>query len=159
MTAITPDELMQLALDEARRGLDRGQFPFGCAIALDGDVAVGSDCERETTDVTAHAEIVALRRANAEWGRLYLDGAMVATTCEPCVMCAGALHWAKAGTVWYGASVEDSRAAGLSKLTVSFSDLVRMGEMNVQLVPGFRRDECLELMYRWDADAARRAAP
>src|SRR5688572_12317520 len=98
---ISPDTLMQLAVAKAREGVAAGQSPFGCAIAHGDDViAVAHNIVLATTDITAHAEIIAIRSACQKLGRIHLVGCIVATTCEPCPMCASALHWSRVAQVF-----------------------------------------------------------
>ncbi|MGH7135879.1 MAG: nucleoside deaminase, partial [Pirellulales bacterium] len=99
---ITPEALMQLAIDKCRSGIAQGETPFGCAIASgDRVLAVSHNLVFSTTDITAHAEISALREACRVAGKLHFPDAIVASTCEPCPMCTAALHWARVGTVYY----------------------------------------------------------
>jgi guanine deaminase len=93
---ISPEELMRMAIDKCRQGLARGQSPFGCAIAV-GDRVISNEHNTVvlTTDITAHAEVNAIRAGNREIKNIFLEGAIVATTCEPCPMCMAALHWAR----------------------------------------------------------------
>ena len=90
------DDLMRHAIEAAQRGIEMGQSPFGCAIAR-GDqlLACQHNTVLATPDITAHAEINALRAACLATGNVLLDGCVVATTCEPCPMCMSALHWAR----------------------------------------------------------------
>ncbi|MFH0924914.1 MAG: nucleoside deaminase [bacterium] len=84
-------KLMELAIAKAQEGIARGQTPFGCAISLQGEiVAVTHNTVFDSTDITAHAEINALREACRKTGEILLLGAIVASTCEPCPMCAAA---------------------------------------------------------------------
>src|SRR3972149_11137296 len=109
-----PTELMQLAIDKCREGLAAGQSPFGCAIARDGQLlACPHNPVALTTDITAHAEVNAIREACRHVGDIFLEGAIVATTCEPCPMCVSALHWARVETGDYGATIADAEAAGV----------------------------------------------
>jgi tRNA(Arg) A34 adenosine deaminase TadA len=143
-------ELMRLAIEKARAGIAAGQSPFGCAIAIGDDlVALAHNRVWATIDITAHAEITALREACANTGRLHLEGAIVATTCEPCAMCMAALHWARVATVYYGATISDATAAGFNELHVSAADIVRQGGSPVQLVDGMLSDECVALFNDW----------
>jgi guanine deaminase len=144
------ETLMRIALDKARAGIAAGQTPFGCAIALDGEVvAAAHNCVWATIDITAHAEITALREACARTGRVHLSGAIVATTCEPCPMCTSALHWARVDTVYYGARIADATVAGFNELHVSAEDMVRQGGSSLKLVPGILTDECVALFDEW----------
>ena len=147
---IEPDHLMTLAIAAARDGIRAGQSPFGCAIASEGGVvAVAHNQVIETTDITCHAEINALRQACRAVGDIHLTGATVATTCEPCPMCMAALHWARVGTVYYGASIADAATAGFNELHLPASELLRIGRSTVELVPGVLAQECRGLFQEW----------
>src|SRR3954465_9709870 len=131
-----PSELMRLAIDKCRQGLALGQSPFGCAIARDGEIL---SCSHNTvvltTDITAHAEVNAIREACRKKGDIFLDGAIVATTCEPCPMCMAALHWARVGRLYYGATIGDADTAGFNFFQLPAADLLRLGESKLKLVP------------------------
>lgn len=147
---ITPEELMRAALDKTRQGLRQGHSPFGCAIALDGQIVA---CEHNTVvatpDSTAHAEVNAIRNACRTLGRHLLEGAVVAATCEPCAMCMAALHWARVSTVHFGATVEDAAAAGFNELHITAAELLRISRSPVQLHAGLLRAECRQLFDQW----------
>jgi guanine deaminase len=153
---ITAEELMQLAIDKCREGLARGQSPFGCAIAI-GDRVVASEHNVVvlTTDITAHAEVNAIRSANRAIKNIFLEGAVVATTCEPCPMCMSALHWARVETVYYGAAIADADAAGFNELQFPAAELLRLGGSQVKLIGGVLSDECKKLFQEWLANPAR----
>jgi guanine deaminase len=142
--------LMRLAIDKARAGIAAGQTPFGCAIAVDENViAVAHNSVWATTDITAHAEITALRQACAGTRRVHLPGAIVAATCEPCPMCMAALHWARVETVYYGARIADATEAGFNELHISADDIVRQGGSSVKLMSGILAQECIALFNVW----------
>ena len=103
----------------------------------------------DTTDITAHAEVTALREAWRVTDNILLEDCIVATTCEPCPMCMSALHWARVKEVHFGATIADAAQAGLSELTISAADVVRMGGSQVKLVPGTLREQCVELFHEW----------
>lgn len=146
------ETLMRLAIEKAQAGIAAGQSPFGCAIAVGDEVVVAAhNCVWATTDITAHAEITALRQACARTGRVHLDGAVVATTCEPCPMCMSALHWARVERVYYGATIADATAAGFNELHVPASDILRQGGSTVKLTGGILSAECLALFQQWRA--------
>jgi tRNA(Arg) A34 adenosine deaminase TadA len=146
----TPQELMRLAIDKAREGVAAGQSPFGCAIARGDELlAVAHNSVWAATDITAHAEICALRIACGAARAIHLVGATVATTCEPCPMCLAALHWARVETVYFGATIADAAAAGFNELPISASEMIRRGGDCLQLVPGILADECRELFQHW----------
>lgn len=89
---IEAERLMRLAIKAARQGISEGQSPFGCSISVGGEVvAVAHNTVLASMDITAHAEVVALREACRTVGNIHLNGALVACTCEPCPMCMAAL--------------------------------------------------------------------
>ncbi len=146
----SPEDLMRLAIGAARTGVAKGQSPFGCAISLNGTVvAVSHNVVLLTTDVTAHAEIHALRDACRAVGDIHLTGAVVATTCEPCPMCMAALHWARVTTVYYGATIADAAAGGFNELHLPAAEVLRLGRSDVRLVAGILADECAALFSEW----------
>jgi tRNA(Arg) A34 adenosine deaminase TadA len=147
---IDPAELMRLAVAKAREGIAAGQTPFGCAIAhRDRVVAVAHNTVLADTDITAHAEIVALRQACRAAGDITLEGSIVATTCEPCPMCAAALHWARVATVHFGAAIADAQDAGFNELQLPAADLLSMGRSSVRLEAGLLAEDCRRLFHEW----------
>ncbi len=147
---MTPEALMQLAIAKAREGIEQGQSPFGCAIAIgDRVLSCAHNQVVAATDITAHAEINALRAACAAHGNYLLSTAQVASTCEPCPMCMSALHWARVDTVFFGASIDDATGAGFNELTIPAETIVQLGRSQVRLVPGILAEECRQLFHQW----------
>ena len=104
---------MRRAIDLAQENLDRGGAPFGAVITRGGRIiAEGWNEVKAQKDPTAHAEIMAIRKAAAAVDDVSLAGCEVFTSCEPCPMCLGALYWAKADRLFYGATLEDAAACG-----------------------------------------------
>jgi tRNA(Arg) A34 adenosine deaminase TadA len=111
-----PDEAshMRHAIALSRRGMEAGAGgPFGAVVVLDG-AAVGEGWNQvtSTNDPTAHAEIVAIRRACAALGRFDLRGATLYTSCEPCPMCLAAAYWARLEAIVHGNARDDAAAIG-----------------------------------------------
>ena len=150
--SIDPEKLMQHAIDAAQRGIERKQSPFGCAIAQGDRIVVAShNVVWQTTDITAHAEVTALREACRELDQILLDDCVVATTCEPCPMCTSALHWARVKKVYYGATIADAADAGFNELKVDAATLLRTGGSQVILQKGILQEECKQLFTLWSA--------
>ena len=146
---MTDDELMGLALAEARSAPAHGDVPVGAVVWLDGEVVARRHNERELTgDPTAHAEILALRDAAARMGGWRLDGATVAVTLEPCPMCAGALQQARVARVVFGAT--DPKAGALGSLYNLGADPRLNHEFEV--VPRARAEECAALLQGFFSD-------
>jgi tRNA(adenine34) deaminase len=140
---------MRMALDLAREAEAGGEVPVGAVIVMDGEViGRGRNSPIERSDPTAHAEILALRDACAAVGNYRLEGAILYTTLEPCVMCAGALVAARIAKVVFGA--RDLRFGGVrSKFRLADADV-----LNHRLVieEGVLGAECAELMLRFFAE-------
>jgi len=152
----TDDELMGLALAEARAAADRepADVPIGAVVlGADGEVLARAGNRREADeDPTAHAEILALRAAARAAGRWNLTGATLAVTLEPCTMCAGAIVLARVQRVVVGAMDPKAGAAG------SLYDLVREPRLNhrVELTTGVRGQECGDLLRDFFRERRRR---
>lgn len=146
------EELMRRAVEAAREGIDEGQTPFGACVARDGSpVAVEHNVVWATTDITAHAEIQALRRACRELDSVDLSGCTMYTTCEPCPMCLAACHWARLDRVVYGARIEDAAAAGFRELSLSAREMTERGGSPLEVEGGVLREACVELFEAWEA--------
>ncbi|MFD1745856.1 nucleoside deaminase [Rhizobium helianthi] len=99
------NRFMDLALEEAEKAGQRDEVPIGAVVVLDGRIiGRGGNRTREWKDVTAHAEIVALRMACEEVGQERLPLADLYVTLEPCTMCAAAISFARIRRLYYGAS-------------------------------------------------------
>jgi len=140
---------MHRALEEAIGCLDRTDVPIGCVIVRDGLEVAAAGNERELRqDPTAHAEILALRRAAADTGSWRLDGCVLYVTLEPCAMCAGAIVVARVPRVVVGAPDPKAGFAG------SLGNLVQDERLNhrVELSSGVLREECSEVLRAFFRD-------
>jgi tRNA(adenine34) deaminase len=140
---------MGLALAEARLAVGSADIPVG-AVVLDGDgrpIATGRNEREIAADPTAHAEVVALRRAGAVVGDWKLAGCTLVVTLEPCTMCAGAIVLARIERLVFGAWDPKAGAAG------SLWDVVRDRRLNhrPEVVAGVRADECGQLLSEFFA--------
>lgn len=105
--------MMLLALEAARHAASRGEVPVGAVVARDGEVLSTASNERETSaDPTAHAELLAIRRAAANLGSWRLTGCTLYATLEPCPMCAGAAHAARISRLVFAAPDPKAGFAG-----------------------------------------------
>jgi tRNA(adenine34) deaminase len=106
-------QLMRRALEEAEKAAEMGEVPVGAVVARGEEILAVAHNKRETTkDPTAHAELLALRRAAARRKSWRLAGCTLYTTLEPCPMCAGALHAARISRLVYAAPDPKAGAAG-----------------------------------------------
>jgi guanine deaminase len=144
------DSYLQAAIKEAIKGVRRNHGgPFGAVIVHAGRIiARGHNQVLRSNDPTAHAEIVAIRKAAAKLGRFDLRDCEIWSTCEPCPMCFAAIHWAKIPLLYYGCTHDDAAGIGFDD---AFIYAVIRGETNehhVQIVQQ-GRDECLTLFTEW----------
>jgi tRNA(adenine34) deaminase len=146
---VTGESYMRMALDLALEAEAAGEVPVGAVVVVAGEIiGRGRNSPIERSDPTAHAEILALREACAAAGNYRLEGAILYTTLEPCVMCAGALVAARIAKVVFGA--RDLRFGGVrSKFRLADADV-----LNHRLVieEGLLGAECAELMLRFFAE-------
>lgn len=141
---------MHMAIEAARAGIAQGQSPFGAVIVHHGEaVGIGHNEVWRRVDPTAHAEVVAIQRAAARLRRIDLAGCEMYTTCEPCPMCAAAIHWAKIERVWHGATIADAEAAGFSELHLAASTLYASGNSPVVIGGGIEASACSALFDAW----------
>jgi tRNA(adenine34) deaminase len=150
MTAARERELdaqwMRQALAAAHDARERGEVPVGaCIVAGETVLAVAGNRTRTDVDPIAHAEIVALRAAAAKLGNYRLADAVVYSTIEPCVMCAGALIQARVKRLVYGA--RDERAGAVeSHFQVCDTDFLNH---RIEVTTGVLEAECRELMQEF----------
>ena len=142
--AISADDAMRLALDEARATSTSGDVPVG-AVVIDADGTVigrGRNRREELGDPTAHAEVLALRDAAAHRSAWRLDDVTLVVTLEPCAMCAGTILAARIPRVIFGAWDEKAGAVG------SVYDLLRDRRLphRVEVTAGVMAIECAELL-------------
>lgn len=135
---------MDAALAEARLALDHGDVPIGAVVvdAAGAVIAVGHNERELHHDPTAHAEVVALRRAAEALGSWHLEGCTLVVTLEPCTMCAGAVVAARVGRLVFGAY--DPKAGAVASLW----DVVRDPRLNhrPEVVGGIAEPECAALL-------------
>ena len=95
---------MKIALQEAKKAFDEGEIPVGAVIVCNGHIIAKAHNQTELlTDVTAHAEILAISSAQDYLQNKILDKCTLYVSLEPCLMCAGALYWSRMKKVVFGA--------------------------------------------------------
>ncbi len=131
---------MKEALRQARVAYDAGEVPVGAVVAWDNKIiARGHNQVEQLNDSTAHAEMIAMTSAFNQIGSKYLPDAVLYVTVEPCLMCCGAMYWAKIGRIVYGA--EDVKN-GYKKTTGANWPF----HQKAQLTNGVLAAECGQLM-------------
>ena len=105
LSVYSPERYMKEAFRQAQIAYERGEVPVGAVVVANNRIIARAHNQVEMlNDPTAHAEILAITAAAEFLGSKYLEDCTMYVTLEPCVMCAGALNWAKIETLFYGAS-------------------------------------------------------
>lgn len=136
---------MRLALEEAKRAAALGETPIGAVVVSGGEVIATAHNSRErSNDITAHAELLAIRQAAEQRGDWRLGDCTVYVTLEPCPMCAGALLASRVARVVYGVKEVNSGAMG------SVVNLPRYPLGSKPIVTyGVLEDECREVLQEF----------
>lgn len=144
------ERFMKLAIKKAREGSSKGQSPFGACIVKRGKViALAHNVVWKTTDITAHAEVTAIREACKKLKTIDLSGCEIYTTTEPCPMCFSAIHWSKIDKIYSGTKIKDAQIAGFNELTVSNKNLKKWGKSKVKITENVLKKECQEVFTDW----------
>ena len=140
------------------RGSDPASTPIGCVIVRDGRVIGTAHNECQTLhDATAHAEMVAFRRAGMELADAdnqggELRGATLYTTLQPCGMCTMASIWSKVGRIVFGAGREDVHESYFETRHIDTLDFIANAYRDdLTFTGGVLRDKCARLYYAVDA--------
>ena len=129
---------MAEALKEAYKAFDDGEIPVGAVVVCENRIiARGYNQTERLTDVTAHAEMIAITSASNYLGAKYLKDCTLYVTLEPCLMCAGAVSWSQMGRIVFGA--QDERR-GFSQLET------RVLHPKTEMISGIMADECKQLL-------------
>ncbi|MGD1843331.1 MAG: nucleoside deaminase [Thermonemataceae bacterium] len=141
---------MHLAAEEAKYGLAQKEGgPFGAVIVRKGEVLVKAHNEViKRNDPTAHAEVMAIRKAGALLARFDLSDCIIYSSCEPCPMCLAAIHWAKIKYIYYGCTQEDAAKIGFDD---AFLYEIIRGEHPAQKIGMAQHDRtiCWEAFKQW----------
>ena len=145
---------MARAVELARKGDKvRGASPIGCVLVLDGQViAEGHNEVGIRHDPTAHAEIVAIRRACESMAQDDLRGATLYSTLQPCGMCTMASIWSRIGRIVYGAGRDDVHRMYFEDRHLDTMNFVRDAYREFEVVGGVMKEEVRGLYWGPDDD-------
>lgn len=147
---MTDDYYMMQALKEARKALEEEEVPIGAVVVVnDRIIARGHNMTERLQDPTAHAEMIALTAAFNALGSKYVPDATLYVTVEPCLMCAGAMYWAKLGRIVYG--TEDEKNGYRRLLHPAQGPSIQASgpwpfHPKTELIRGICQEECAQLM-------------
>ena len=137
------EKFMEMAMEEAKIAASEGEVPVGAVLVKNGDI-IGRDHNRciQSNDPTAHAEILALRKAGEILENYRLNDAILVVTIEPCIMCIGAAIHSRISTLVFGAFDPKGGAAG------SLFNPAEDSRLNhqIEIISGIREKECGDLL-------------
>jgi len=143
---LTDIDFMNIALQEAFIAFKQDEVPIGAVLVQDGQIlAQAHNAPIACNDPSAHAEMLALRKACEKTGNYRLTGAALYVTLEPCVMCAGAILQARLARVIFGA--RDPKAGAVCSLYHILNDY-RFNHQ-VDVTEGVLQEECGEILSRF----------
>ena len=147
----TEKGFMEMAVREAFKGMVGNEGgPFGAVLVKDGRaVARGHNRVVKTKDPTAHAEIVAIRRASKKLGRFDLSDCQIYSTCEPCPMCLAAIYWARIRRIYFGCAKEDATKIGFADESIDAAIKGKLSARKLRMIC-MEREGCLKLFAAWE---------
>jgi len=147
---MTDADYMRVAIDMAWKGLKQGEMPFGACVVRNGRVVTAvHNVARRSWDITAHAEVHAIRETCRRLQSLDLSGTVLYASCEPCPMCFSACVWAKIPTVVYGSRIEDAERLGIRQIPIDSARMQQLSRGAMTLVGDVLRAESVELFKAW----------
>jgi tRNA(Arg) A34 adenosine deaminase TadA len=127
--------LLQRAIALAKRSIQNGGGPFGAIITREGKIlAEANNMVVSSHDPTAHAEVLAIRKAAAALKSHDLSDCIIYASCEPCPMCLGAIYWSGIKRVVYAADRKDAAAAGFNDSLIYDEIILNPSERNVAFI-------------------------
>lgn len=144
-------EFMQRAIYIAQKGIDANDGgPFGAVVVKDGEIiSEGWNQVTSTNDPTAHAEIMAIRKACEKLNSFQLEDCILYTSCEPCPMCLGAIYWARPKRIYYACTREDAAKVGFDDQFIYDEIAGEIAERRIETI-NFLREEALQVFENWD---------
>jgi tRNA(adenine34) deaminase len=140
------EEMMRLAIAEARASRQEGNKGYGAVVVRGHDI-LGKAHDTAVTkhDPSRHAELNAIRQAVQIVGEGNLSGAVLFSTCEPCPMCSSLAVWANLTGIVYGVSIEETVRMGKSRIRVSAKEIIEKGPVMIEVIGEVLKDECRSL--------------
>jgi guanine deaminase len=137
---------IQLSIDNVRQG---NGGPFGAVIVRDGTIiGEGANCVTATHDATAHAEIVAIRKACSKLASFSLRNCELYTSCEPCPMCLGAIYWAHLSRIYFANVAADASKIGFDDSFIYREFAEPLESRKIPMIQ-MMRDEALAAFRAW----------
>ncbi len=143
-------EAIRLSLENVTSGIGG---PFGAVVVKDGKIiASGVNEVTNANDPTAHAEVVAIRKACEKLGSFQLDGCEIYCSCEPCPMCLGAIYWARPAKIYYANTKKDAAEINFDDDFIYHELDLSVSERKLPTVQ-LLREEALIAFQKWTSSA------
>lgn len=149
-------EFINRAIMLSEKGMDSNKGgPFGAIVVRDNVViAAGVNQVTSKNDPTAHAEVVAIRKACEKLGTFQLEDCVIYTSCEPCPMCLGAIYWARPKAVFYACTKEDAAKIGFDDNFIYKEIDKKIEKRNIKFI-NLNREEGNKIFKKWEAKEGR----
>lgn len=144
------NKYMNIAIEEAKKGINEGGFPFGCCIVFNDMLTSSHNSCIQKNDPISHAEITAIKSACNKHHTTSLKGGTIFCTTEPCLMCLGAINWVNISTIVFGTSINDSREIGFKEINVDTQSIKKHFNYEITVIPNILYNECKNLFYMWE---------
>jgi tRNA(Arg) A34 adenosine deaminase TadA len=150
----TEEQFLERAVDLASLNVtSKRGGPFGCVIVQNGKIiARGANSVTRTHDPTAHAEMVAIRKACKKLKSFQLDECLIFSSCEPCPMCLGAIYWARPKALYFASEQHDAARVGFDDAFI-YEELKRpLAKRKLKTVQ-IKKGEHLQPFRLWAQDS------
>ena len=139
-------EAIRLSIENVEQGIGG---PFGAVVVKNGKIiSRGTNQVTVSNDPTAHAEVIAIRKACESLNSFQLEGCEIYCSCEPCPMCLGAIYWARPDKLYYGNSKEDATQINFDDQFV-YDELKRPINERKLFTKQMLREEALVAFRKW----------
>jgi guanine deaminase len=140
-------EAIRLSVDNVEKGMGG---PFGTVVVKDGKIiARGVNQVTSSNDPTAHAEVVAIRKACEVLNSFQLEGCEIYTSCEPCPMCLGAIYWARPEKLFFANTKEDASGIKFDDQFI-YEEIAKPIEKRKLFTRQILREQALEAFKKWE---------
>ena len=149
-------EFMREAIRLSVENVEQGKGgPFGAVIVKDGKIiARGVNEVTSSNDPTAHAEVVAIRKACTLLNTFQLTGCELYASCEPCPMCLAAIYWARPDKIFYANTKEDAAGIAFDDKFI-YDEIARPAAERKIFTQQLLREEALEAFRKWTGSTTR----
>lgn len=142
-------KFMKRAISLSIKNIEKGGGPFGAVIVKEGEIiTTGANRVTCNNDPTAHAEVMAIRKAAKKLGTFDLSGCEIYTSCEPCPMCLGAIYWAHIDRIYYGNTKKDAAAIGFDDSFIYDELDLKKEDRKIQIVQKMP-EKAIEAFQYW----------